>query len=74
MLDMRTDETKLLNEIGDAIDHITDDAGTHIFFRWHNEMMTNKECIEKLLPLCKLLNKLFFDYGPPCTEDLEKVD
>ena len=66
MLDTRTEETKLLDEIGDAIDEIVnpDDAICNRYFSWHYGSMTNEELKQHLLPICKLLNKLFFTHGP----------
>lgn len=32
--------------------------------RWSNEKISDEEMIQKLLPLCKLLNRLFFDHAP----------
>ena len=46
----------------------------HYMRQMGDDFRGQKELVEGFLPLCKLLNKLFFDYGPPCTEDLEKVD
>ncbi len=43
-------------------------------FNYVNFSINDDMFAQELLPLCKLLNRLFFDYGPPCTEDLETVD
>lgn len=36
--------------------------------------LTQEEALNVLLPVCKLLNRLFFDYGPDCANDKQIVD
>lgn len=60
------------------LDEIMDELYDHLYFEGHGaalmekyfsprEYVSDKEVFETLLPLCKLLNRLFFAYKPDGT-------
>lgn len=70
-----SDISFLLSEIRDQMQDFqcSDCGGFDYFHSWEWDKMSNSEMIERLLPLCKLLNRLFFEY-PNCPDTQEIVD
>lgn len=70
------EQIELLNKIHDELFDTEEAVVSYLNCEtWMDgtEKYTHKEIIEKLLPLCKLLNRLFFEY-PHCPDTQEIVD
>ena len=57
-----TTTSMLLNKINNELLELNEPShGISPVWRWKNGYLTNEYYLEKLLPLCKLLNQVFFE-------------
>lgn len=56
------DKIMLLQAIGDELN--TEHGVSRDIGYWYEGRITDKQLVEKLLPLCKLLNRLFYNHPP----------